>query len=132
MKFWSALACLVLFADSASAQPSVSSVSIGLYDPDERVELAPAFINAVNAYLHRYEPSMITREDDHVRMRVDYDFIYHVELKINAKDYEVKVSLAQKSTSLRKAQKQAAHLSSGVFRTMEKSLMRRGRSRERN
>lgn len=65
-------------------------------------------------------------------MRVDYDFIYHVELKINAREYEVRVSLAQKTSSLSKAQKQAAHLSSGVFRTMEKSLMRRGRMRDRS
>jgi len=84
-----------------------------------------------NPYLHRYEPTLVTREDDFVKMRVDYDFIYHVELKVDAKGYEVKVSLAQKTSSLSKAQKQAAHLSSGVFRTMEKSLMRRSRSRER-
>jgi hypothetical protein len=94
MKRWSILVCLVLFANTAPAQPPVSSVSIGLYDPDERAMLAPAFINAVNAYLQRYEPSILAKEEDHVQMRVDYDLIYRIDLKM-----------------------------------MEKSLLRRGRSR---
>jgi hypothetical protein len=57
MKLWSIVAVMAFCVNVASAQPQISSVSIGLYDPDERSELAPGFINAVNADLHRYEPS---------------------------------------------------------------------------
>ena len=131
MKLWSFVAFMGLFAGAALAQPKVSSFSIGLYEKEERAQLEPAFINAVNAYLHRYGPSLVSKEEDHVKMRVEYDFVYSIELKINADNYEVSATLAQKTSSLNKARKQVAHLSSGVFRTMEKSLMRSLRLRDR-
>lgn len=122
---------VALAANGASVQPPVSSVAIGLYDKDEKAQLVPGFINSVNDYLHRYEPILVTRDTDHVKMRVDYDFLYDVELTIHGDDYEIKVTLAQKTSSLGKARKQAAHLSSGVFRSMERSLMRQKRIRDR-
>jgi hypothetical protein len=129
MRLCSSLALLSFFALTAAAQPPISSVAIGLYGKDEKVQLAPAFINSVNDYLHRYEPTLVTKQDDYVKMRVDYDFLYDIEMRINADDYEIKVTLAQKISSVGKAQKQAAHLSSGVYRTMERAMLRRERLR---
>lgn len=122
---------VVCFVSSAvAAQDGISSLAIGVYDPTEKTLLAPAFINSVNSYLHRYEPKLIKRDAEHVMMQVDYDYIYDVELTVNAAEYEIKVTLAQKTSATAKAQKQAAKLSSGVFRSMEKSLMRGSRVRD--
>ena len=88
-------------------------------------------MNSVNSYLLRYEPKLIKKDVEHVVMQVNYDYVYDVELTVNATEYEIKVSLAQKTSRAAKAQKQAAKLSSGILRAMENSLLRGSRVRDR-
>lgn len=111
-------------ANASGTQHEVSSLAIGIYDPNETALLAPAFINSVNRYLRRYGPQLLERSDKHVKMRVDYDYLYDVELHVNPENYEIRVTLAQEVSREEKAQKQAAKLSSGVFRSMESHLVR--------
>lgn len=91
--------------------------------------LAPAFINAVNRYLQRYEPRLLDRQDESVKMLVDYDFDYGIELRVKDQEYEITVTLEEKTSRRDKAQAQAAKLASGVHRTMENYLIRSARSR---
>ena len=130
MKFLSILAVMVLCTTAAFAQPPVTSLAIGPYHEDEKPQLVPAFINSVNDYLHRYEPQLVTKEADTAKMRVDYGYLYDVELVINADNYEIRVRLAQKTSNLKKARKQAAHLSSGIYRTMDRHFLRSSRLRD--
>ena len=107
----------------------ISSLAIGVHRPDENGMLAPAFITAVNRYLSRYEPRLVERSAIYVKMMVDYDFEYAVELRVNDQEYEITVTLAQNTSRLSKAQKQAAKLVTGVHKTMENYLVRNARAR---
>jgi hypothetical protein len=121
---------LALLAVSASAaEGQISSLAIGIHRPGDEAMLAPAFINAVNDYLARYEPRLIERTPAHVKMMVDYDFDYAIELQVSDQEYEITVTLVEKTSRQAKAQKQAAKLASGVHKTMEKPLMRDARTR---
>jgi hypothetical protein len=120
-----------LVASTVLAQAPVSSKAIGFYHPDEKPLLAPMFVNSVNSYLRRYEPKLIEKGVDSVKMQVDYDYIYDVELKVIAGEYEITVTLAENTRRIDKALEQASKLSFGVLRTMERSLTRGSRSRER-
>jgi hypothetical protein len=120
----------LLVVGSASAQ-DVSSLGVGLYDPDEKALLGPAFINAVNRWLGRYEPRLVERIADSVKMQAKYDYLYDIHLVVNAEDYEVRVTLAESVKNPSKAQNNAAHLSSGVLKTMENLLVRGTRVRDR-
>ena len=132
MKFtWLGILVVCLFASAATALGSISSLAIGVYDIDEKPLLAPAFINSVNGYLHRYEPKLIEKGAEKVKMQVDYDYLYDVELTVSATEFEIKVTLAEETSRTAKAQAQAAKLSSGVLRAMENSLMRSSRVRDR-
>lgn len=124
-----ALVLAVWAANAFANESKISSLAIGAYRPGEAEQLSPAFINAVNRYLHRYEPRLIERNDTYVKMMVDYDYDYAVELRVREKDYEVTVTLAEKTKRIAKAQSQAAKLASGVHVTMEKFLLREARSR---
>lgn len=128
---WLLILLAGLIAAPSHSQEAVSSDAIGIYDPSERPLLAPAFTNAVNSWLRRYEPRLIERKPDHVRMQVDYDFIYDVELLVQAEEFVIRVTLAEKTTRTSKARKQSAALSAGVLRSMENTLMRGSRVRER-
>jgi hypothetical protein len=125
-----ALLSSFLLGASAAAQ-GISSLAIGLHDANEKALLGPAFIGAVNGYLRRYEPKLVLRNPEFVKMQVDYDYLYDIELTINAEDYEIRVTLAQDVIREGKAQKLAAHLSSGVHKAMEKSLIRGTRARDK-
>jgi hypothetical protein len=126
MKLWLVMAFFGLCANAAVAQQPVRSAAVGVFGKDERAQLVPAFTNAVSIYLRHYDPEIVTQEADYAKMRVDYDFDYDVELKITSNVYEVIVTLAQKTPNLAKARKQAAHLAAGVFKTMQKRMVRPG------
>lgn len=131
IRLWACIAIAVLSTNAIGAQGGVSSLAIGFYDSDEKPLLGPAFMNAVNNYLRRYEPRLIERGPGRVRMQADYDFIYDIELIIKADEYEIVVSLAEMTGRYSKAQKAAAKLSAGVLRAMEKELMRGSRVRSK-
>ncbi len=110
----------------------IFSTAIGMYEPGEKRLLAPAFVNSVNAYLHRYAPKLVSREDAHVRMQVDYDWLFDVELTVKADSYEITITLAEEplsNTSHATARKDAAKLAPALLRRMEDELMRSGRGR---
>ncbi|HEU4767479.1 MAG TPA: hypothetical protein VFS77_08885 [Pyrinomonadaceae bacterium] len=124
-----AVVLALLSASASSEESKISSLAIGIYQPGEKAMVAPAFINAVNGYLARYEPRLLERSATYVKMTVDYDFDYAVVLRVNDDDYEVTVTLDQKTSRHSKAQKQAAKLVSGVHKTMERNLSRNARKR---
>jgi len=119
---------LALLATSALGdEPKISSMAIGLHRPGEKEMLAPAFINAVNHYLRRYEPRLVDKGATQVKMLVDYDFQYAVELRLGESEYEITVTLDEKTPKRAKAQNQAAKLVTGVHKTMENYLRRSAR-----
>lgn len=128
---WAAMAIAVFLTSVAVAQGSVSSQVVGFYDSHEKPLLAPAFINAVNAYLRRYEPRLIDRGQENVRMQANYDYLYDIDLIIKSDEYEIVVTLAERTSRQSKPQKLAAHLSAGVLRAMQKELIRSSRGRAR-
>jgi hypothetical protein len=129
IKILLALLLVILPVAGFCTEAKISSLAIGVYRPSEKAMLAPAFINAVNGYLARYEPRLIERGLSHVKMMVDYDFDYAVELRVNDHEYEITVTLEQETSRHSKAQKQAAKLVSGVHKVMANSLMRDARAR---
>jgi hypothetical protein len=124
-----AIILATLAANASGEETKISSLAIGTHRPGEKAMVAPAFINAVNDYLARYEPRLLEKSPTYVKMMVDYDFDYAVELRVNEQDYEITVTLEQKTSRHSKAQKQAAKLVSGVRRTMERSMARNARAR---
>jgi hypothetical protein len=116
---------MALIANVAFAKEPISSVAIGVYEKDEKQMLEPAFIKAVNDYLHRYEPRLIRNEGDYVKMRANYGVPFDIELKVNAEDFEIKATLVHESDRRPRRRKQAEHLASGVFKVMEDNLRMR-------
>ena len=113
---------LVMLPVTASSADKISSIAIGMHKPDQKPLLVPAFINSVNLYLSRYEPKLIERSSDYVKMTADYDFDYVIELRIKDQEYEITVTLDQATKRLEAAQKKAAHLAPGVLRNMVRFL----------
>ena len=107
---------------ASSAEDKISSIAIGMHKPDQKPLLVPAFINSVNLYLSRYEPRLIERSSTYVKMMVDYDFDYAVELRIKDQEYEVSVTLQQPTKRLEAAQKKAAKLAPGVLKNMRRFM----------
>jgi len=118
---------LAMLPVTAFSAEKISSVAIGMHRADEKPMLVPAFINAVNAYLSRYEPRLIERDPAYVKMMVDYDFDYAIELRVKDQEYEITVTLQQPTKRLEAAQKKAAHLVSGVHKNMLKFMFRDAR-----
>lgn len=113
---------LAMLPVTASSADKISSIAIGMHKPDQKPLLVPAFINSVNLYLSRYEPKLIERSSEYVKMTVDYDFDYAVELRIKDQEYEISVTLEQPTKRLEAAQKKAAHLASGVLKNMARFM----------
>ena len=109
---------LAMLPVAASSADKISSIAIGMHKPDQKPLLVPAFINSVNLYLSRYEPKLIERTSDYVKMTADYDFDYAIEIRIKDQEYEITVTLQQPTKRLEAAQKKAAHLASGVHKHM--------------
>lgn len=127
MKLWSLGILMALVANVALAKEPITAAEIGVYGKEEKAQLAPAFIAAVNDYLHRYKPRLVKQEDDYVKMQVEYDMLFDVELKIKAEDYEIRVTLKQYTKSRGRRLKQAKHLANGIFKEMDLNLTRRSR-----
>jgi hypothetical protein len=118
-----------VISGTAGAADKVSSSVSGVHRPGEKAYLASTFVNSVNRYLRRYEPRLIEKKADYVKMMADYDFDYAIELKMDAEGYDIVVTLEEKTSKLDKARKQAAHLATGVFTTLERDLASTSRSR---
>lgn len=130
-KSWLGILFAALIAGPALSKETPSSVLVGVYYPQDRASLQPIFMNSVTTWLHRYEPRLVERSDEHMRMQVKYDYLYDVELTIKTGEFEVRVTLAQPKGSAGKARKQSAALAAGVVRTMGSTLARDRRDRER-
>lgn len=121
------LACLA--AVPVRAEGVISSQAIGIYAPGDEALLLPAFVDAVNRYLRRYEPRLVSKGADRARMQVEYDYRYDIGFTFEAGSYQVSATLAEKTRREGKAQKIAAHLVAGIQRQMDKSLLQRARLR---
>jgi hypothetical protein len=130
-QWWLCILLAGLFTGPTQAGDAPSSVTIGVYYPKEKALLAPVFMNSVTTWLRRYEPTLVERSDEHVRMQVKYDYLYDVELTVKTGEFEVRVTLAQAKGSSGKAHKQSGALAAGVVRMMGRSLARERRDRDR-
>ena len=77
---------------------------LGVCDANGKPMLAPAFINAVNHYLARYNPILEKREENHVKMTARYGYLLDIELVISGQEYEVIVTVTQEKYDYKKAQ----------------------------
>jgi hypothetical protein len=62
-------------------------------------------------------------------MQVEYDYLFLIELRVHEREYEITVTLNEKTSRLSKAQAQATKLATGVHKTMENYLARSSRAR---
>lgn len=116
-------------SENSSANENISSISIGIYYENERNLLTAGFINAVNRWLRRYSPQLITQNDNYVRMRVRYIHFYDIEFFIKDDTFEIVVTFADSRSPPSRAQNDAAHLSSGILRVMEDWIANRSGNR---
>lgn len=121
------LACVL--AVPVRAEGVISSQAIGIYAPGDEALLVPAFVDAVNRYLRRYEPRLVAKEAGQARMQALYDYRYDIDFTAADGSYQITVTLAQKVFRKAKAQKIAAHLVGGIERQMDKNLLQRTRLR---
>ena len=130
-QLWLCIVFAGFFAAPSLSKEMPSSSLIGVYQARERGSLPIIFMNSVTTWLHRYEPRLIERSDDHVRMQAKYDYLYDFELFVRDGEFEVRVTLAQKNGVKMKARGQSADLAAGVVRTMAGSLAHDRRENDR-
>ena len=109
---------------------SISANETGRFQPEEKRVVALAFIAAVHNWLHKYQPELISRDDYHVTMQVNYDYVFDLDLTVNADTYDVKVSLGTRRmtrTDTPTVQKDADKLAHGIRAHVEDELERSGR-----
>jgi hypothetical protein len=115
---------------NSNTYETITSTSIDIYYENEKSILQVSFINAVNRWLRRYSPQMITRGDDYVKMQVKYDYLYDIELFVREDDYEIVVTFVQAGKQPPyDAQKDAVHLSTGILKVMEDYIANRSSAR---
>jgi hypothetical protein len=103
----------------------------GIFDANERILLRPAFINGVNQYLRRYTPSLITQNEDYVKMTAKYGYQLNIELIISDREYEIIVTIAQDSFNYNRAQNVCVRIATGVHNSFANYLVRGTRLRDR-
>jgi len=116
-------------SENTNFSENVSSISIGYYHENERNLLTVGFIYAVNRWLRRYSPQMLTQNNDYVKMRVKYDYFYNVELFIKDDTFEILVTFADDRRQPSDAQKDAIHLSTGIYKVMDDYIVNRSSAR---
>jgi hypothetical protein len=126
------VACLLAPAALAGGleKGSISATETGKFQPAEKRVVALAFMAAVHNWLRRYEPELVGRDDYHVKMQLNYDYPFDVDLTVNADSYDVKVSLGTKRmtrTDSSTVQKDADKLAHGIRAHIEDELERSGR-----
>jgi hypothetical protein len=115
--------------ENTNFSENISSISIGIYHENERNLLIPGFIYAVNRWLRRYSPQLIIQNDNYVKMRAIYDYLYDIELNIKENTFEIIVTFADSGRRPFDAQKDAAHLSIGILKVMEDYIVNRSNAR---
>jgi hypothetical protein len=116
--------------ENVNTHESITSTSIGIYYENEEKLVEISFINAVNRWLRRYSPRMITQNDNYTKMQAKYDYLYDIELFVKDATYEIVVTFAQAGRRRPPdAQKKAAHLSVGILKVMEDYIVNRSRNR---
>lgn len=115
---------------SSKIYEEITSTSAGIYYDGEKALLEASFINAVNRWLRRYSPQIITRDDNYIKTRVKYDYLYDIELFIKENNYDVVVTFAQARRRPPDAREDAVHLSTGVAKVMEDYIANRSRARD--
>jgi hypothetical protein len=115
--------------ENTNFSENISSISVGIYHENERNLLIPGFIYAVNRWLRRYSPQMLTQNNDYVKMRVRYDYFYDVELFIKDDTFEILVTFADDRRRPSDAQKDATHLSTGIYKVMDDYIVNRSSAR---
>jgi hypothetical protein len=125
------VSCATTDTSQNTSGAAPSSYRIGIYDSSERVLLGPAYINAVSQWLRRYEPKVITREDDYVKMTFDYDYLCEAELFIKEEEYEILVTVIERAYNEKKAQEIVTKMSGGILKSTENYLVRGTRVRDR-
>ena len=125
-----ALSCLSYAEDLPPEYRDIVSVSVGGFHSDDKQLLTKAFINAVNTWLRKYEPTLLAQEEDRVLMRASYRSLYDIELSLADGTYEISVRLAKKVLRKARAQHLATHLSTGLRELVERELAEPKRIRQ--
>jgi len=102
-----------------------SSSQYGVYSEEDVPLLEIAFIDGVNSWLRRYNPSLTTKEAQYVKMSVVYDIRLEIELFVRDKEYEVKVTVGQRRYSPQKAQDICTKISRGVNKSFMDNLAKK-------
>jgi hypothetical protein len=121
------------FSHSAELSPEYSeivSLSIGSYHSDDKQLLAPAFIKSVNTLLRRYEPELISQDENGVRMRASYRSLYDIELAMDNGTYQISARLAKKVLKKDRAKSHATNISTGLMKLVEQELTEPKRVRQ--
>lgn len=121
------LIILISFCGCATIQSEPVSSSVpGIFNENEKALLRPAFINSVNRYLRRYNPQVITQNDDYVKMTAKYDYLLNIELFVRDGEYEITVTTAQERFNARTARKNCDHIAINVDKALTDYLGKRG------
>jgi hypothetical protein len=126
------LACVL--ANNAFAtvivKGSITATETGKFEPVEKRVIPLAFMAAVYNWLKKQDPELLSRDDYHVKMHVNYDYSFEIDLTVNADSYDVKVSLGvsrMTKTDAESIQRHAAKIAHGVRAHMEDELERSAR-----
>jgi len=137
IKFLFLLILLVVSGRSSliGSQELPSSTEYGAFNADDfddidvaKRQLRTTFIAAVNHYLKRYSPRLISQNDDYVKMSAKYEYQIDVELTINESEYLVTVTIAQDKYKYDRAQNVCVKIAAGTNKTYINLLSRDAKS----
>jgi hypothetical protein len=100
-------------------------------DSDESSLLVASFINAVTRKYQRYSPVLLSKDSSHVSMTVDYEYLFSVELLVEAESYTITASCIAKEYDDSTAQKLSAKVAAEVLKATESFMVRGTQIRDR-
>jgi hypothetical protein len=128
---WLGVLFLSLFSIAAVAGDDVSAAVAATYRPADKKLLVGSFVGAVNSWLQRYERTLITQNAEHVRMQVRYDYVYDLELTVEADQFVIKVTGSERARGTPNGQRNATNLAAGLLRKMETKKRKRSEYKDR-
>jgi hypothetical protein len=106
------------------AETIPSSRMGGTYEAGDKVLLVNSFVNGVTDWLRRYEPVLVEKRDDYVKMTTKYEYLYTLELFVKNGEYEIVATIAQERYTQRKAQSASTRLALGVYNATVRYIAR--------
>lgn len=117
-------------SEPIQSQQNISYHVAGSYYPEHKHLLIPAFKEAVNSWLHRYDPKLLTEDESSVRMQTSYKGLYEIQLTMHSDGYIISAHLAKRVMREGRAKHVAEHLVFGLVERVEAVLREPKRERE--